>query len=169
MIEDAAPIILPSLLEAFPELREGYAVMTKETRIGYECLTEQDIEDMRSIHEIHNFAPHDDSQPGDIIVLENLLVPLIIELSKSRQRSSRLIEAMQWVEEMAVSSVFAVSNGIACGVCEPLQCASAGHRSVHGEQDKRIVYDAVSRIPHRRSYKAPVFLNNYGTEVCTSM
>ena len=127
MIEDAAPIILPSLLETFPELREGYAVMAEEARIGYECLTEQDIEDMRSIHEIHNFAPHDDSLPGYIIVLENLLVPLIIELSKSRQKSGRLIEAMQWVEHMAVSTVFAVSNGIACGVCEPLITNHSAH------------------------------------------
>lgn len=108
--------LIPDLLQAIPEIREGYNAL-KEEFSG--PLPEYDLEELEIIREMHGFPIEDPDEPGITIVIENIVVPYIIELVNSKN-TKRLQEIMAFMERWASSEIFDISNLVGVCICEPL-------------------------------------------------
>ena len=124
MPESLARRVFPRLLKAVPEIKGAYEEMHKENLAGVAAWTEQDYEDIREIARIHgtpvDVALEEVQYPGLNIVVENALLPFVIELSSEPSKAKRLTEVMSWIEELATDEEFEVRNLVGTGFCEPL-------------------------------------------------
>lgn len=108
--------VVSQLMVLAPQLKGKYQELNTNFRRN---LSDQDLEESRLIEDLHGLQ----SNQGNIgvsVVFENLFIPCILELANDQDKSTHLSEVMNWVESLANSDIFAVSNLVAGSVCEPL-------------------------------------------------
>lgn len=108
--------LVPSLMKLAPDLLPKYMQLKKEFESGLDA---EDIEALQQISELHNLQDESKTVPTTI-VFEDLLLPYIVNLAVTGEDLKKLSTVMSWIEELAKSSNFKISNLVASCVCEGL-------------------------------------------------
>ena len=82
--------LLPDVLAAVPEIRAAYEAECAATAYAVTHWTAQDIQDMETIRALHDLPVHDPREPGIMLVLNDLVVPFVVELAQTGAQPTRL-------------------------------------------------------------------------------
>ena len=111
-------LLIPECLQAVPEVAPDYLELCKERQAV--VFTDQDYADLEEIARMHQLPPSDPHVPGITLLLEDLVVPFLIDLAQDSTKCQRMHEIMDWLETLARNEIFDIRNVVGVSICEPL-------------------------------------------------
>jgi hypothetical protein len=106
-----------------PEIQEEY----DQNVVWYDVpLSEEAIKKLDEIAKKHNI-PQTSGPIGPHIVFEDIFVKFVVSIANQKPMERRLIEILQFVEELATHPDIHIQNVIAVSFCEPLATTHRSH------------------------------------------
>lgn len=112
--------LIPELLHVVPEIKGDYDLLLKEFTQNSKLLSKKDLEELKDTQKLHDLPQIDYTKPGITLVVEDLLMPYIVEISLDPKKSRRLFDIMNWIEELVNSNNQVIVNMVSLSICEPL-------------------------------------------------
>jgi hypothetical protein len=105
------------IVEYIPEIKDEYETHIQHT---FDVVSEHS-EDLYALERFKG-KPKSEIRLGSTLVFEDLVVPVIVQLSQQRTIASqdRLKEIFLWIEQLACSDNFKIRNAVASGICTSL-------------------------------------------------